>query len=188
MIVLASKSPRRKEILEEILGDIPFICVPSDFDETTIKSKSIEDLTLNEARGKGSKVASSYKDDVVISCDTMVFYKGEKLGKPKDEDDVYRMLRLITGNIHQVVSSYCIFVGGKEIKNRVCKADVYLEKMSDVEISMYIDTRSPFDKAGAYGIQDEDFISSKVLKGSYYTIMGLPKEDLEEDLISLHLL
>ena len=185
MIILASKSPIRVEILKEILGDIPFETIPSSFNERAIHNKDCRKLCLTEAQGKGREVALSHPDDIVIASDTMVVYQGEQLGKPKDEEDVYRMLRLLTGHVHEVVTAYTIMKGREELTHRVCVAKVFLEKMADAEISIYIDSGSPFDKAGAYGIQDNDFIDGKIVDGDYYTIMGLPKDDLEDDLVRL---
>lgn len=187
MIVLASASPRRKEILEQIIDEKDFIVVPSHFDESQIHEKDINKLCLYEARKKGESVCKKYNgaDDVVISCDTMVYFNNEQLGKPKDEKDAKRMLETLSGNIHGVVSAYNIFICGKEVKHRICKARVFIEKLSDYEIDQYIESASPFDKAGGYGIQDKEYINCRVISGSYYTVLGLPKEDLEDDLINL---
>lgn len=185
MIILASKSPRRVEILHEILGDIPFETIPSSFNERAIHNNNLKKLCLEEAQGKGKEVALLHPNDIVIASDTMVSYQGEQLGKPKDEKDVYRILRLITGHNHEVVTAYTIMKGNQELTHRICKATVFLEKMSDYEIACYIDSGSPFDKAGAYGIQDKEYIDGKVISGDFYTILGLPKDDLEYDLVRL---
>ena len=185
MIILASQSPRRKEILKDILGDIPFDTIPSDFNEREIKEKNVKKLCLLEAQGKGRTVALMHPRDVVISSDTMVYYNGKQLGKPKDEQDVYRMLRMLSGAVHEVVTAYSIQKGNSELIHRVCVAKIYIEKMSDYEIQCYIDTGSPFDKAGAYGIQDKDCIETKIISGDYYTVMGLPRDELENDLVDL---
>ncbi len=185
MIILASQSPRRKEILQEILEDIPFTCIPSKFDERQIHEKDLRKLCLAEARGKGLDVAKDHLDDYIISSDTMVLYKGEQLGKPKDRNDGLRMLRLLSGNTHEIVTAYTILKGQKELKSRVVVAKLFIEKMADAEIEAYLDTLSPFDKAGGYGVQDKDFINSKILQGDMYTIMGLPRYELEEDLLEL---
>ena len=88
MIILASQSPRRKEILQEILEDVPFTCIPSKFDERQIHEKDLRKLCLSEARGKGLDVAKDHLDDYIISSDTMVLFKGEQLGKPKDRREL----------------------------------------------------------------------------------------------------
>ncbi len=188
MIILASQSPRRKEILESILEDIPFTCVPSSFDERSIDDEDCVRLCLKEALAKGKSVAFSYPDDVIISADTMVLYQGEELGKPKDREHALDMLRKLSGDKHEVVTAYCIINKGEVLKERAVKASLYIEKMADAEIEAYIDTGSPFDKAGGYGVQDKDFIESTILKGSMSTIMGLPKEELEQDLIDLEII
>ena len=188
MFILASQSPRRKELLKEVLGDIPFKAVPSAFNERAIQVKDVRKLCLLEAQGKGKVVAAEYPDDIVISADTMVSYQGEQLGKPKDHDDALRMLRELSGNSHEIVTAYSIRKGEKELLHRVVIAKLYIEKMSDPEIEAYLDTGSPYDKAGGYGVQDKDFINSRILEGTKSTIMGLPVEDLEEDLVSLGLL
>lgn len=185
MIILASQSPRRKEILKEILDDIPFECIPSSFDERQIHEKDARKLCLIEAQEKGKVVSQNHPNDIVISSDTMVSFKGEQLGKPKDHDDALRMLRLLSDNVHEIITAYSIRQGDKELKHRVVVAKLYIEKMADCEIEAYIDTQSPFDKAGGYGVQDKDFINSKILQGDMYTIMGLPKYELEDDLLEL---
>lgn len=188
MIILASQSPRRKEILKEILGDTPFVCIPSSFDERKIHEDDLKALCLEEARGKGLTVAKDHPSDIIISSDTMVSYKGEQLGKPKDHDDAMRMLRELSGNTHEIVTAYSIFKGETELRHRVVVARLFIEKMADAEIEMYLDTGSPYDKAGGYGVQDTDFINSKILQGDMYTIMGLPKQELEDDLYDLSIL
>ncbi len=188
MIILASQSPRRKEILKDILGDIPFQIIPSSFDERNVHEKDVKKLCLLEAQGKGRELALKYPNDIVISADTMVSYKGQQLGKPADEEDIYRMLRMLSGDVHEVVTAYAIYQGNKELVHRICTAEIYIEKMADAEIQAYIDTGSPFDKAGAYGIQDKDCIECKILKGDYYTVVGLPRDDLEDDLFQLHII
>jgi septum formation protein maf len=188
VIILASQSPRRKEILKDILGDIPFQIIPSSFDERNVHEKDVKKLCLLEAQGKGRELALKYPNDIVISADTMVSYKGQQLGKPADEEDIYRMLRMLSGDVHEVVTAYAIYQGNKELVHRICTAEIYIEKMADAEIQAYIDTGSPFDKAGAYGIQDKDCIECKILKGDYYTVVGLPRDDLEDDLFQLHII
>lgn len=185
MIILASQSPRRKDILKEILGDIPFECIPSSFDERTIHEDDVRKLCLIEAQKKGEVVSLEHKDDIVISSDTMVSFKGKQLGKPKDHDEALNMLRDLSDNTHDIITAYSIRKNDKELKHRVVVAKLFIEKMADVEIEAYIDTLSPFDKAGGYGIQDKDFINSRIIKGDMYTIMGLPRYELEDDLVEL---
>ncbi|MFA6830145.1 MAG: nucleoside triphosphate pyrophosphatase [Bacilli bacterium] len=188
MIILASQSPRRKEILEDILGDIPFKTIPSSFDEKTIQEKNVHKLCLEEARGKGKTVSLDNPEDYVISSDTMVCYDNKLLGKPKDYQDALDTLRMLSGNTHEIVTAYSIFKNGEELLHRVCIAHLFIEKMADLEIEEYLDTGSPFDKAGSYGVQDSDFITSKIVDGDIFTIMGLPRDDLEDDLVKLKII
>lgn len=190
MIILASTSLRRKQVLSEIIDEKDFIIVPSEFDESEIVEKDVKKLCLKEAIKKGESVCKKYnnEDDVVISADTMVYFKGQQLGKPKDASDAFRMLRLLSANTHSVVSAYCIFKAGVLVRHRICIATLFIEKLSDYEINQYIQSGSPFDKAGAYGIQDKEYINAKILSGSYYTIIGLPKDELEDDLIDLEVI
>ena len=185
MIILASQSPRRKEILSEILDGVPFICQPSNFDERSIQYNNCYHLCLKEAIAKGMDIARSHPEDFVIASDTMVLFHNKELGKPKDRQVALEMLRMLSGAKHTVITAYCIIHGQQILKDRVISATLFIEKMADMEIEEYIDTGSPFDKAGGYGIQDKDFINSRVLSGSVYTIMGLPKEELAADLEEL---
>jgi septum formation protein len=188
MIILASQSPRRKEILKEILKDIPFLTIPSSFDESQIKDDDVLSLCLKEAKGKGLDVSSKHLDDIVIASDTMVMYKNKQLGKPKDYDDAFNTIKMLQGNTHQIVTAYVIIKNGQILKERVCVAHLFIEKMDDEKIKKYLATKSPFDKAGSYGIQDSEYITSKIIDGSRYTIIGLPKDELEEDLKDLNII
>ncbi|MFA6624684.1 MAG: Maf family protein, partial [Bacilli bacterium] len=160
MIILASQSPRRKEILTEIIGK-NFKTIPASFDERAIHEKNCHLLCLEEAKGKAGVVASSNPDDIVIASDTMVFFQNQQLGKPKNHDEALKMLQMLSGNTHEIVTAYCIQKGFTILKTRVCSSILFIEKMDDMEIEEYIDTGSPFDKAGGYGVQDKDFITSK---------------------------
>lgn len=188
MIILASASPRRKELLKEVLGDIPFACVPSEFDESQIRDNDTKTYCLKESLGKAMDVAKRYPEDIIIASDTMVVYKGRQLGKPKDYEDAMDMLRTLSGNTHEIVTSYVIQRGETVLKHRISVSKLFIEKMADCEIEAYLDTGSPFDKAGAYGIQDEDFIESKLLSGDYCSVMGLPVDMLYKDLVNLKII
>lgn len=188
MIILASQSPRRKEILAEILQDVPFKCCPSSFDERSIEDNNCYQLCIREALAKALDISHLNRDDYVIASDTMVLYHNHELGKPKDRKEALEMLRTLSGNKHTVITAYCILKGNSVLKERVVSASLFIEKMADLEIEEYIDTGSPFDKAGGYGIQDKDFINARILSGSIYTIMGLPKDELTADLEELGLI
>lgn len=188
MIILASQSPRRKEILTEILNGIPFETIPSQFNEKLIQNPDCRKLCLAEALGKANAVAQDHPNDIVIASDTMVLIHGMELGKPVDRNDALRMLRLLSGTTHEIITAYAIQKGTTVLTKHISEATLYIEKMAETEMEAYCDTGSPFDKAGAYGVQDKDFIDSKVLKGDYHTIMGLPKKDLAADLRKLGIL
>lgn len=188
MIILASQSPRRKEILKDILKDIPFSCIPSSFDERSIDDDDLKVLCLKEAISKGLDISSKHKDDYIISADTMVYFNNQKLGKPKDKIDAFNMLKSLQNNTHEIVTAYCIIKNNEILIKKIEVATLFIEKMTDKEINNYIKTSSPLDKAGSYGVQDEKYIHSKILSGEKETIMGLPKITLEEDLKSLNLI
>ena len=182
MIVLASQSPRRKEILRKILGNDDFLTVPSSFDERTIRDDDCYSLCLTLSERKASSVSLLYPKDFVVGSDTMVLFRGEELGKPKDRDDAFRMLSSLQGSVHKVITSYSILKNSKVLKQKTTEASLYIYPMSVSRINEYIDTGSPFDKAGAYGIQDVEYISSEIVSGDRYIIMGLPYGQLKDDL------
>lgn len=188
MIILASQSPRRKEILKSILKDIPFECIPSSFDERSIDDDDLKVLCLKEAISKGLDISSKYNDDYIISADTMVYFNNQKLGKPKDKEDAFNMLKSLQNNTHEIVTAYCIIKNNEILIKKIEVATLFIDKMSDKEINDYIKTLSPLDKAGSYGVQDEEYIHSKILSGEKETIMGLPKLSLQADLKSLKLI
>jgi septum formation protein len=184
-IVLASSSPRRIEILKQILGDTPFDVVPSSFPERLVKEKDLHRLCLEEALSKACLVAKRRPEDLVLAADTMVLFEGEQIGKPKDEKDAFETLRKLQDHTHEVVTAYALQQGDKVLKRRIVTAHVAIEKMADREIELYLETGSPLDKAGSYGIQDKDFIHAQILDGDESTVIGLPFWEVREDLSEL---
>lgn len=175
--VLASASPRRKELLKEIIAE--FEIIPSAFDESGVQSPSISRLVQSLAEGKAKEVALKKENEgkIVIGSDTVVAYGREVLGKPQDEADATRMLSLLSGKKHYVYTGvcFCQCVGGKvKVYAKHAKTAVYFEKLSQEQIEAYVATGSPMDKAGAYGIQDGGLV--KKIKGSYSGVVGLPVE------------
>ena len=177
--VLASASPRRKELLTAIIAD--FERIPSDFDESVIPTDmSPKTLVKRLAEGKAQDVAFRAEHDgkTVLGSDTVVVYKNSVLGKPKDEAEATRMLRTLSGKKHYVYTGVCL----TRVKDGVtvwqttaaAKTAVYFEKLSDEFIAAYVAGGSPMDKAGAYGIQDGGLV--KKIKGSYSNVVGLPVE------------
>jgi len=178
-IVLASGSPRRKELLSQV--GIDFKVITSDADENSTKEQPGE-YVLELSKIKAETVLNSLSEDaVVIGADTIVYFDGKVLGKPKDEEDAFAMIKAISGNSHQVYTGVCICtkdgcVGFYE------KTDVFVYEMSDEEIWSYIKTGEPMDKAGAYGIQGRFAAYVKGIEGDYNNVVGLPVARLVHEL------
>ncbi|MBI5660997.1 MAG: septum formation protein Maf [Ignavibacterium album] len=173
-IYLASKSPRRRQLLK--LLNISFKSFSVESDEKVRRNEKPQEAVLRIAADKMILARQKVKNGIIITADTIVFLENKVLGKPKDENDAFRMLKKLSGRTHQVFSAYCIHnsMTGKTISEYV-KTDVTFRKLNDEEINDYILTGSPMDKAGAYGIQD-DFGAVFVdrIDGCYYNVVGLP--------------
>lgn len=175
--ILASKSPRRKQLLGEILGR--FEIIPAVGEENFANAKTPAELVETLATQKAREVAMFPQAErkAVIGSDTIVTLDGEVMGKPKDEADARRMLTALSGRIHEVYTGVCISVptktGRKELVDSACtKVEFY--PLSRAQIDEYIATGSPMDKAGAYGIQDGGLV--KNIDGSFSCVVGLPQE------------
>ncbi|MBM7578831.1 Maf family protein [Jeotgalibacillus terrae] len=180
-IILASQSPRRKELMNML--PYPFTVHPSTFDESTITDQNPETAVLKIAEGKAAEVAKQLPDSIVIGSDTVVFYE-QILGKPKSAEEARDMLSRLSGKTHTV------YTGVVLIKNSVKtsfveKTDVTFWELSEKEISDYIGTADPFDKAGAYGIQSGGSLFVKSITGDYYAVVGLPLSRLNRELALL---
>lgn len=187
-IILASNSPRRKELLAGL--GLPFeVRVLNGIDESFPSSLPVSDVALYIA----GKKADAYRvnmssDELIITADTIVIVGDEILGKPHDEADAVRMLREISGRIHQVTTGVCLVAEGWERRFSVT-TDVTFKTLSDEEIHYYIDHYHPYDKAGAYGIQEWiGYIGVTGLNGSYYNVMGLPVQRIYEALHEINVL
>ena len=169
-LILASQSPRRKELMG--LFHIPFTVQAADIDESMNPQLSAYDEVARVSRAKAEASSRSW-EDVVVAADTIVVCDGQVLGKPKDEADAYRMLRLLSGRDHQVMTGLCVLRGETAA---VCTevTDIHFRKLSDREILAYIATGEPMDKAGSYGIQGGAALFAEKLCGDYYNVMGLP--------------
>ena len=169
-LILASQSPRRKELMG--LFRIPFIIRVADIDETMDFDKPAAEEVARVSCAKALAVARE-PDDVVIAADTIVVCNGQVLGKPSDEADAYRMLRLLSGRDHQVMTGLTVLRGDKCI---TCTeiTDIHFRELTDQEINAYIATKEPMDKAGSYGIQGGAALFAEKLNGDYYNVMGLP--------------
>ena len=169
-VILASQSPRRKELMG--LFHIPFTVRVSDADETMDPNLSAADAVAVVSRRKAEAVPRK-ADDLVIAADTIVVCCGEILGKPKDAADAHRMLRLLSGRDHQVMTGMTLLRG--ETARTVTEiTDIHFRQLSDREIDAYIRTGEPMDKAGSYGIQGGAALFAERLVGDYYNVMGLP--------------
>lgn len=171
-IILASKSARRKEILEH-LGLKPTVAV-SNADENASKTLSPESFAEAVSLRKAEAVKPLYTDKhLIIASDTAVFCKGRILGKPKDAEDAFEMLSLLSGSTHTVTSGIAVIYNGKTVLAHET-TEVTFRKISEREISEYIKTGEPFDKAGGYGIQDRAAVFTERINGDYLNVVGLP--------------
>ena len=184
-IVLCSNSPRRKELLKG-LGLNFQTRIIDGIDESYDKSLPGEDI----AKMISEKKAESYKatmssDELIITADTIVYVDGEVLGKPQNKIDAARMLKMISGKCHDVITGVCLLTSNKRISFSV-KTKVSFAQITDDEISFYIENYKPYDKAGAYGIQEWiGYIGVDSIQGSYFNVMGLPVQRLYKELKAL---
>ena len=183
-IILASKSPRRKELFEQI-GVIPKIVV-SEADEN-IDEKDPRELVkkLSSIKAEAVKnIINESGDYCVVGADTVVYANGRILGKPKDKDEARRMIEGLSGNVHSVFTGYTlIFKDGRKITD-FCETKVYVYEMTDEEIEEYISSDEPYDKAGAYGIQGLFGKYVEKIDGDYNNVVGLPVSRILHELNS----
>lgn len=174
-IILASASPRRKELLAKIFPE--FKIIPSKAEDNADVSLPPREKVLCLAKIKADDIFQSHKDALVIGSDTVVALDGEVLEKPKDKQDARRMLRNLSGRTHSVFTAVAMFYGERETAF-VEETKVTFEEMTEEEIEEYISTDEPYDKAGAYGIQGQasKFISK--IDGDYFNVCGLPVSKL----------
>lgn len=170
-LILASQSPRRKELLSLYTTDFT-VCV-SDFDEDAVTADSPARLVEQLARGKCLAVAKEHPGAVVLGCDTVVDVNGEVFGKPHGVEDAKRMLRALSGATHEVHTGVCISNGART-ESFVDSCRVTFFPLGEEEIDFYASTAEPYDKAGAYAIQGRAALWLDRIEGDYYTIMGLP--------------
>ena len=169
-LILASQSPRRRELLG--LFRRPFTIQVADIDETMDADRPPYDEVARVSRAKAEAIARE-KDDIVVAADTIVVCNGQILGKPWDEADAFRMLRLLSGRDHQVMTGMTVLRGDRAV---TCTevTDIHFRELSDKEIESYIATGEPMDKAGSYGIQGGAALFAERMVGDYYNVMGLP--------------
>jgi len=170
-LILASGSPRRKELLSLYTTDFT-ICV-SDFDESGVTAPTPAQLVEQLARGKCLAVAKDHPGAVVLGCDTVVGVGGEVFGKPHSVEDAKRMLRALSGRHHQVYTGVAVLAGGEEYTHVEC-TEVEFRALTDEEIDAYVATGEPMDKAGAYGVQGQGALLVERIDGDFFNVMGLP--------------
>lgn len=200
-IILASASPRRRELLAQI--GFEFTVMPSDVEEnpaSTMPQDIVIELSKEKARDVWERITRSSRSDresvpadlLVLSADTVVAIDGEILGKPKDEEDAVRMLELLSGKEHQVYTGVTMIWLDEEEKRReysfyVCTG-VVMYRMSRAEILRYVHSGEPMDKAGAYGVQGRAAAYIKSLRGEYSNVVGLPVGRLYQEMKAWNLL
>lgn len=170
-LILASASPRRKELLKN--AGYEYEVCPADIDESTPEGVEPQVACEILARKKAQAVLSENPDSVVLGSDTIVVLGNRILGKPQDEADAKAMLRELSGRVHQVYTGLCVCSKDKTLSLVSC-ADVRFYELSEEVIDAYIGTKEPMDKAGAYGIQGIGSMLVKSIEGDYFTIVGLP--------------
>ena len=169
-LILASASPRRKELLN--LFGVPFAVRAADIDETMDPDKAPFDEVARVSRLKAMAVPQE-ADDVVVAADTIVVCAGRVLGKPHDPEEAMAMLRLLSGRDHQVMTG-CTVLRGDRSETFTEVTDLHFRPLSENEIARYVESGEPMDKAGAYGIQGGAALFCERMSGDYYNVMGLP--------------
>lgn len=170
-LILASASPRRREILET--AGYSYTAVPSNAEELVGGADACTLVRENSLRKAREVFARTDGDAVVLGSDTVVCIGDEILGKPKDFDDAFAMLKRLSGSVHEVISGYAVIDSDRE-ESGYCVTKVRFRELSDSEITAYINTLEPMDKAGAYGIQERACLFAESFEGDFYNIIGLP--------------
>lgn len=171
--ILASQSPRRKELLGKVLSE--FECIPAKGDEV-FETGPIDPALKKVAAAKGREVFATYPGAIVLSADTIVVDGDQILGKPKDKADASKTLHQLSGRWHEVKTGVALF-DGDTARQEVVTTRVHFRNLSDEEIETYVQSGGPLDKAGSYGIQDVDFVDQ--IDGSFSNVVGLPMELVE---------
>lgn len=171
MLILASKSPRRKELLKQI--GIPFVVVVSDAEEVSGNSWTPAALVVENAKRKARAVAEKYTDSPVLGADTVVSSEGKIFGKPKDKDEARKMLTALSGKMHEVTTGLAL-INRNEIRTTSVTTKVFFDTMTKADIDAYIATEEPMDKAGAYALQGKAARFIEKIEGSYSNVVGLP--------------
>lgn len=184
-VILASNSPRRKDLLAGLGVDYEVRTLP-DVDETYPDTLKGADIPLFIAKEKANAYLNMMKSgELMITADTIVWLDEKVLGKPKDREDAMCMLRTMSGRTHEVFTGVCLTTTEWQ-RSFTAQTEVRFAELSEEEITYYVDTYKPMDKAGAYGVQEWiGFIGVENISGSYYNIMGLPVQRLYKELVQL---
>ena len=181
-LVLASASPRRLELVS-LLG-IPFEVIPSRAEENDVTGSGKERVRVL-ARRKGEEVAARLPGRTVLAADTLVCVENEVLGKPVDEADAARMIRLLSGRSHWVYTGVCLLLPDGTVREEVCGTEVCFASLDEDELLRYAASGEPLDKAGAYGIQGRFAVWVKGISGDYNNVVGLPLGRVCRELIGI---
>ncbi|MGL4308598.1 Maf family protein [Cetobacterium sp. SF1] len=171
-MILASKSPRRKEILEKFTSNLKIIT--KEIEEISDRTEVIDKI-LDISRKKVLAVAEDFQNELVVGADTVVVSEGKILGKPKNELEAMEMLQSLSGKKHRVITAYTAMLLAENID--ICNYDiteVYFKELTEDEINWYISTKEPMDKAGAYGIQEKGALFVEKIEGDFFSVMGFP--------------
>ena len=180
-IILASASPRRKELLEKI--GLKFEVEPGACQEIVDKDLEPHELVQKLSREKAEAVARKYRNAVVIAADTVVLIDGKILGKPKSPTEAKKMLRVLSGKSHVVITGFTIIdTSQRRILSKAAETKVYIRELNPEEIDAYVKSGEPLDKAGAYGIQGLGSVIVEKIEGDYFNVVGLPLSALAESL------
>ena len=172
MIGLASGSPRRRHLLETL--GIAHVVQPADVEEDRLPGEVPEAMAVRLARVKASAVASLRPHDLVLAADTVVAIDDHVLGKPVDEEDAKRMLAMLSGHRHRVVTGVALACPGGAVLERYDVTEVWFRELSDDTIAAYVATGEPMDKAGSYGVQGYGAVLVERVDGDFFSVMGLP--------------
>lgn len=181
-IILGSGSPRRRYLLEE-MGLNFRVLVNESLEETWPEGLSKQEIPVYLAELKGRHILDIVRSDqLLITADTIVWMEGDVINKPNGRDDAFRMLKKLSGNKHEVLTGVC-FQSGERVHSFCASSLVWFAELTDTEINYYIDHFEPYDKAGAYGIQDWiGYIGVEKIEGSYFNVMGLPLQKMYHEL------
>lgn len=178
-IILASNSPRRKDLLRQV--GIEFIVAPADVDERQLPGEPPEEYAVRVATDKAKAAAERAGDGLIIAADTIVVLEDRVLGKPSDAKEAESMLGMLSGRIHHVITGLVVLdAGSKRMTAKAADTKVWFRKLSTGEIRSYVASGEPFDKAGAYGIQGLGALLVERIEGCYFNVVGLPLSLLSE--------